>query len=179
MIDQHCCRTILAAAVALAASLLMTDPAATQGTNLPSTTDFMNVLTVCGAGSGVRIESNLQASIRSLYEQESTQGKAIQEILAKIIELLPEDQRLPAYSAYLSCVNRLVAVPPPATVTYRVCSGEYERACQAHDAYLYCGADVKAWANARCTASTVQRVNTYGGNKCGYSLDTVICTGPK
>lgn len=62
---------------------------------------------------------------------------------------------------------------------YTVCSGEYERACQAHDAYLYCYSDVQAWANARCGSSIVQRVNTYGGNRCGYAIDRVICTNPK
>jgi hypothetical protein len=174
------CRRVAAAALTFALSLMPTGPTIAQRRNLPSTADFMNILTVCGAGSGVRIEANLQGSISSVYEQEKTQGKAIQEILAKIIELLPENQRLAAYSAYLGCVDKFVAaVPPPVTVTYRVCSGEYERACQQHDTYLYCGADVKAWANARCTASTIQRLNTYGGNKCGYSIDAVICTGPK
>ncbi|MGO6784020.1 hypothetical protein [Rhizobium ruizarguesonis] len=65
------------------------------------------------------------------------------------------------------------------TVTYRVCSGEYEARCQSHDVYLYCYADVKGWAAAKCTTSTVSRYSTYGGNKCGYSMDLVSCTGPK
>ncbi len=73
----------------------------------------------------------------------------------------------------------IVNPPPLPVVSYRVCSGEYERACQTHDAYLYCYADVRSWAADRCTSYTVQRVNTYGGNKCGYSIDAVICTGPK
>jgi hypothetical protein len=67
---------------------------------------------------------------------------------------------------------------PPPPVVYTVCSGEYEGKCQAHDAYLYCYEDVKAWANARCGSALVQRVNTYGGNKCGYSIDKIICTNP-
>lgn len=67
----------------------------------------------------------------------------------------------------------------PITIVYRVCSGEYERACQPHDVYMYCYSDVSAWAKARCGTHTVQRVNTYGGNKCGYSIDAVICTSPR
>jgi hypothetical protein len=76
-------------------------------------------------------------------------------------------------------VSQRSAVPAPITTQYTVCSGEYERACQPHDAYLYCGGNVQAWANQRCGSATVQRVNTYGGNKCGYSIDRVICTAPK
>lgn len=71
------------------------------------------------------------------------------------------------------------AAPPPVTVTYRVCVGEYERACQQHDVYLYCYTDVKAWAQQKCTSSGVSRYNTYGGNKCGYGMDLVTCVGPK
>jgi hypothetical protein len=71
------------------------------------------------------------------------------------------------------------APPPPVTVTYKICSGEYERACQLHDVYLYCYSDVNAWAAQRCTSSTVSRYNTYGGNKCGYGMDLVTCVGPR
>lgn len=72
--------------------------------------------------------------------------------------------------------------PPPSQPLisrYRVCSGEYERNCDAHDVYQYCYTDVQAWAKARCDEARVVRLNTRGGNKCGYSLDEVICIGPK
>lgn len=70
--------------------------------------------------------------------------------------------------------------PSPVVATYKVCSGEYERSCRnPHDAYLYCYSNVQEWANQRCTAATVSRIDTYGGNKCGYSLDFVTCVGPK
>jgi hypothetical protein len=75
--------------------------------------------------------------------------------------------------------SMIVNPKPDVVVTYRVCSGEYERACQQHDAYLYCAGDVKSWADSRCSSYVVQRVNTYGGNKCGYSIDAVICHDPK
>jgi hypothetical protein len=67
----------------------------------------------------------------------------------------------------------------PTTTIYRLCTGEYERACQTHDAYLYCYGDVGSWAKARCNSYQITRVNTYGGNKCGYSIDSVMCVGPK
>ncbi|MBN9486844.1 MAG: hypothetical protein J0H44_06445 [Alphaproteobacteria bacterium] len=81
-------------------------------------------------------------------------------------------------SGYQSCSPE-PAKPEPVTVTYKVCSGEYENRCQTHDVYLYCHGDVGAWAKPRCTSYKVQRLNSYGGNKCGYSIDAVICTGPK
>jgi hypothetical protein len=62
------------------------------------------------------------------------------------------------------------------TRSLRVCVGEYERACQPHDAYLYCGVDVNAWAKARCDRFKVQQLNDVGGNKCGYQLYEVLCT---
>jgi hypothetical protein len=65
------------------------------------------------------------------------------------------------------------------TSIFKVCSGEYERACQPHDAYLYCGADVGAWAKVRCNSYRVTRLSTSGGNKCGYSIDAVTCIDPK
>jgi hypothetical protein len=67
---------------------------------------------------------------------------------------------------------------PPQTTTrsFRVCTGEYERACDAHDAYLYCGVDPASWAKGRCDSFKVQQLNSRGGNKCGYTLFEVICT---
>ena len=65
--------------------------------------------------------------------------------------------------------------------TVTVCSGEYERACQAHESYVYCYTDLKAWATNFCRPAngngdhTILHLNTYGGNKCGYSIDRVIC----
>jgi hypothetical protein len=80
--------------------------ASAQAAELPSTEQFMNILGVCGAGSGIKIEGDLDGSIRSLYQKEKTQGHASQEIIAKILELLPADQRLNAYNSYLGCVDK-------------------------------------------------------------------------
>jgi len=68
----------------------------------------MNILATCGAGSGIKLEGDLRGSITSVYEREKTQGKVIQDIVARIIELMPPEQRLAAYNAYLSCVSNLV-----------------------------------------------------------------------
>jgi hypothetical protein len=91
---------------------------------------------------------------------------------------------LEAYRLYSDCIATILPqlatqVTPPVTVTYRICSGEYARACQPHDVYLYCYQSPAEWAKSRCESAKVQRLSTYGGNKCGYSLDAVICTGPK
>ncbi len=66
-----------------------------------------------------------------------------------------------------------------ASVNYRMCLGEYERNCQAHDIYEYCYYDVQAWANAHCGSSVIQNYSTYGGNKCGYSHYMIVCDNPK
>jgi hypothetical protein len=70
-------------------------------------------------------------------------------------------------------------LPPAAVVTYRICSGEYERNCQPHDVYQYCYGSTENWARARCTSYRIIRLDTRDGNKCGYSLDQIICTGPR
>ena len=67
-------------------------------------------------------------------------------------------------------------VPQEVTRSFRVCTGEYERACDPHDTYLYCYVDLDAWAKARCTRYKTQQLNSRGGNKCGYSLYEVLCT---
>jgi hypothetical protein len=92
-----------------------------------------------------------------------------------------EARKLPPQSTPSPAPSSSQAAPSPASFTraIRVCSGEYEKNCQPHDAYLYCYVDVGAWAAARCDKYVVQRINTYGGNKCGYSIDDVICTGPR
>lgn len=65
--------------------------------------------------------------------------------------------------------------------TVTVCAGEYEGACRPHDSYVYCYTDIKAWAISFCQQAgltgepKVLRLHTKGGNKCGYSLDRVIC----
>jgi hypothetical protein len=95
-----------AAVSVLAFLLTLSGEALGQGRSLPSTTDFMNILALCGAGSGLKLEADVEGSISSLYEKEKTQGAATQDIIAKILELIPPEQRLAAYNAYLDCVGK-------------------------------------------------------------------------
>jgi hypothetical protein len=74
----------------------------------PSTADFMNIMTVCGAGSTVNIDANLQGSIVSLYQSESTKGRAVQQITTEIAKLLPQGE---VYTRYLACVKDLLSHP--------------------------------------------------------------------
>jgi hypothetical protein len=74
----------------------------------PSTATFMNVMTVCGAGTSISIDANLQGSIVSLYEQEATKGRAVQQILPEITKLLPTGD---VYVHYLECVKDLLTKP--------------------------------------------------------------------
>ena len=67
----------------------------------------------------------------------------------------------------------------PVVVVIKICSGEYERNCSSHDVYQYCGLSADDWARSRCASFKVQRLDSRDGNKCGYTLDQVICTSPK
>jgi hypothetical protein len=68
---------------------------------------------------------------------------------------------------------------PATKVTKRVCTGEYEANCAgAHDAFFTCGyfgSDDEIAAQICKGPSKAVRVNTKGGNKCGYSLIEVTC----
>lgn len=72
----------------------------------PSTATLMNVMTVCGAGSSISIDANLQGSIASLYEKEATKGRAVQQIVTEIAKLLPTGD---VYARYLDCVKDLLS----------------------------------------------------------------------
>jgi hypothetical protein len=78
------------------------------------------------------------------------------------------------------------SVPPsqpasaaPIVTNFRICLGEYERACPPHDVYLYCYEDVGKWAQNHCEQSKAITLGSQSGNKCGYTSVQLICTGPK
>ncbi|MER8743118.1 hypothetical protein NKH54_08530 [Mesorhizobium sp. M1004] len=147
------------------------------------------IVQACAQIAEVKLSDDLAKSILDTYSDVETRSdfSSVGPFLAR----MPPPERGVALKLF-DCLskNLLLATPQPQpkpeppqpvlpTVTYKVCSGEYESRCQQHDVYLYCYSDVGAWASARCNSSTVNRYNTYGGNKCGYSMDLVTCTGPK
>lgn len=73
--------------------------------NKKSTADFMNAMTVCGAGSHVSIDADLEGSMTSIYEKESTKGRAVQNITTEISKLLPQTD---TYKAYLECLKEML-----------------------------------------------------------------------
>lgn len=73
--------------------------------DVPSTATFMNVMTVCGAGSTIKIDADLQGSLASVYDREATKGRAIQEILPEVAKILPDGAN---YEKYLECVKTLL-----------------------------------------------------------------------
>jgi hypothetical protein len=86
------------------------------------------------------------------------------------------------YSLALSVLLAAAHVPAPAkaqSVNYRMCIGEYESACKAHDIYEYCYYDPRTWSKAHCGSSILQEYDSYGGNKCGYAMWMIICQNPK
>jgi len=166
--------------VSCAAVILLAAGAAPAAQALPPFDQFDGALQACAAGEKITLTAELSASVRQVYDRQDESSFADS---ATFLSRIPEKERFEAYRLYVECIAKILgktAVKPlPTTVTYRVCSGEYEKSCQKHNAYLYCGDDIAAWAKRRCTSATVQRLSTYGGNKCGYSLDAVICAGPK
>ena len=72
----------------------------------PSTADFMNALTACGAGVTIKLDANLKGSLKSIYDGEATQGRSLQEIIPKISEKLPEGEN---YKMYLDCLDKLLS----------------------------------------------------------------------
>jgi hypothetical protein len=74
-----------------------------------------------------------------------------------------------------------VELTPP-SVTYTVCSGEFEQNCGApHDVFLQCGGpSINAWVDGTCDkilSST--RIVYKDGNKCGYSVMKYTCVPKK
>jgi len=166
-----------------AAIILLAARAALSAQTLPAFDKFDGDLRACAAGEKIALTPDLSASIRKIYDEQGAQGTSSFADSTKFLSRIQEKDRFEAYRLYAECIAKVLPnttiSPLPTTVTYRVCSGEYEKSCQKHDAYLYCGDDVAAWAKLRCTSSTIQRLGAYGGNKCGYAIDAVICAGPR
>jgi hypothetical protein len=79
-------------------------------------------------------------------------------------------------------ISQLCGPANAGSVNYKVCLGEREEHCQAHDRYQYCYTypALAAWATAICgVAPVIQQYNSYGGDKCGYAMYMVICDSPK
>jgi len=169
--------------VCCAAIILLAARAALSAQTLPAFDQFDGDLRACAAGQNIAISADLSASIRQIYNGKAVERTSSFADSTTFLSRIPEKDRLEGYRLYVECITNILGntavTPPPTAVTYKVCSGEYEKSCQKHDAYLYCGDDVAAWAKLRCTSSTIQRLGAYGGNKCGYSIDAVICAGPR
>jgi hypothetical protein len=166
-----------------AAIILLAARTALPAQTLPAFDQFDGDLRACAVGQNIALSADLSASIRQIYNGQAVQRASSFADSTTFLSRIPEKDRLEGYRLYVECITNILGnttvTPPPTTVTYRVCSGEYEKSCQKHDAYLYCGDDVAAWAKLRCASSTIKRVGAYGGNKCGYSIDAVICAGPR
>jgi hypothetical protein len=160
---------------------------------IPTPQEFASQLQTCSVDQRVDLSQDMIRSITGLYSGENS--RLIFRNVDEFIRIIPEADRIEAYRLYADCLTVILpqltskmtgtsdiplqSNPPPVTTVYRVCSGEYERACQEHNVYLYCNESTDTWAQNRCTTSSIKRLNSYGGNKCGYSIDEVICVGPK
>jgi hypothetical protein len=77
--------------------------------------------------------------------------------------------------------SRISSPPPPEPVNvhYKFCTGEHRQRCPSDAIPQDCGFSVADWAKANCTSYATKHLDTFDGNRCGYSIDQVICTSPK
>jgi hypothetical protein len=156
-----------------------------QAQGFPSPEDFDQALKTCNSVQKINLGSNILDSLSKLYAGESS--RQVLRSPSEFLLLIPEDKRIDAYRLYAECITKIVpqfatgttASPAAITTTYKICTGEYERACQPHDVYMYCGVSPETWARNKCASYSVRQLNSYGGNKCGYELYEVLCTGPR
>jgi hypothetical protein len=65
--------------------------------------------------------------------------------------------------------------PQFTTTSFQVCNGEYQGSCPPSTVWLPCGASVKNWVDGQCTSASITRISSRDGNRCGYSIDQVLC----
>ncbi|QKD03519.1 hypothetical protein [Mesorhizobium loti] len=65
-----------------------------------------------------------------------------------------------------------------ATIHYKICIGEIAEKCPSETIHLACGTDEQAWAKSKCQSFGTNKISDVGGNKCGYAVIDVTCTGP-
>jgi hypothetical protein len=152
------------------------------GDDLPSSSQFSSAIKVCAEVEGVKLDSSTISLIERLYNDQDIVGPL--GTSEDFLSFLPEADRFEAYKLYVLCISKIlgnstIVAPTPTTSTYTVCTGDFERSCPRHDVYLPCFERVESWAKERCGAFRVLRLSTITGNRCGYALDEVICTGTK
>jgi tetratricopeptide (TPR) repeat protein len=75
---------------------------------LPSTEEFMGIISACATSNKVEIGGALRGSIRSFYDGQRTVGDLIFQQSSNFLNLFPENQREEAYKIYTGCVKQLV-----------------------------------------------------------------------
>jgi hypothetical protein len=152
-----------------------------HGQNVLTPDQFRDQLMTCATQQKIVSGPDLIKTIGDIYTDQVLRSSLRDSSV--FLALVPEKDRLAAYRLYVQCITPVLPQDlrsqSLSTITYKVCTGEIESNCRPHDKYLYCYSDAAAWAKSICTSFTIQRVETYGGNKCGYSLDVVVCTGPR
>ncbi|MFA1626952.1 hypothetical protein ACDY96_30745 [Rhizobium mongolense] len=100
-----------------------------------------------------------------------------------LVEMKKGDSQFSATSYIAPPDDAWRTVAQQTEITRVVCTGQYERNCAGpHDIFMQCGAPPDAEiAQQVCvglgrTTSRTLRLNTKGGNRCGYSLVQVTCS---
>jgi hypothetical protein len=97
---------------------------------------------------------------------------------AGALKAAAETVRLAQEIAKLTAEVQKKGAPPPKTTTtaFQVCQGEFPEQCPPGSKWVNCYVPIKDFLDPICTSLTSTRISTRGGNRCGYSVDQIICT---
>ncbi|MBR0691588.1 hypothetical protein JQ594_37135, partial [Bradyrhizobium manausense] len=65
---------------------------------------------------------------------------------------------------------------PMTTTALQVCQGEYSDQCPVGAVWLDCGKSIQALMAPMCDSFTPTRISSRSGNRCGYSVDQIVCS---
>ncbi|UPT96481.1 patatin-like phospholipase family protein [Bradyrhizobium barranii subsp. apii] len=65
---------------------------------------------------------------------------------------------------------------PITTTTLQVCQGEFSDQCPVGAHWVDCGKSVRDFVAPMCDSFTSTRVSSRSGNRCGYSVDQIVCS---
>lgn len=76
----------------------------------PSTATFMNAMTVCGLGQQIKIDANLQGSLKSIYEGTGATGKLSTEIKTALGEKIVKETGASegGIKLYMDCLDKFI-----------------------------------------------------------------------
>lgn len=72
--------------------------------NLPTTEQFMGMVSACATSNKIQISGDLEGSVKSFYEGVKGNGQMSISQSSEFLSLFPEAQRTDAYKVYINCI---------------------------------------------------------------------------